>query len=248
MVIQGKDYYDYDWYDIVGCVVNDPIISLKKEDINHLMLKPSSSLTMEDSFISFFSFRDTNTNPTWIISSLQTEENDLNKTNPVINEISHDPHSSNQYGIEEEHHLSTYSSILPKQLYDDSSISCYDSSPSQFMHHQSDTVTSSLSSPSHDYKPSNIGFNKRFHTSYHPNSIIVGSNEIISPTNRQTPQETHYYSDDVMSDSCTIVFLPIPFIQTSDSFVCFIYFINYYFYIIILSYYLHNLICITRFP
>lgn len=224
MVIQGKDYYDYNWYDIVGCVVNDPTISLKKEDINHLMLKPSSSLTMEDSFISFFSFRDTNTNPTWIISSLQTEENELKNTSPNINESSHDLLSSIQNGTEEEHHLSTYSSILPKLLYDDSSISFQDSSPSQFIHHQSDNITSSLSSPSHDYKPSNIGFNKRFHTSYHPNSIIVGSNDVISPSNRQSLQETHFSSDEIMSDSCTIGFKPIPFIQISDSFVCFIYF------------------------
>ena len=47
MVIYGKDYYDYDWYDIVGCVVNDPIISLKKEDIiqSNKIIKTFSSIS-----------------------------------------------------------------------------------------------------------------------------------------------------------------------------------------------------------
>lgn len=85
MVLKGHDFYEFNWYDVAGCVVNDTQITLTKQDINHVMVYAGQITPC-------FSFRSAVENPFWVISKGESdlavmeeeelEEEDLIAENP----------------------------------------------------------------------------------------------------------------------------------------------------------------------
>lgn len=217
MVVKGCDYYDFDWDDVAGCMVNEPDVSLFKRDINHLLVTDSGQL------ISSYSFQDKQPNEYWIITMIEkdmdcfSEDDGLcsiseEKTCDVSLSLSLRRSSPNQTVSlsTEDDRLHSSFTVLPLSFGDDAMTSTEGTRSPR---------GSSLQDTSrfHRDNNSNPGFSKRFYSSYNPNAVIVGSRTNDYHTRRGTQRSS---SDDVFSDGGTSLSQSIPCV--SDSlFVCF---------------------------
>lgn len=198
MVVKGCDYYDYDWDDVAGCMVNESTVSVFKKDINHLIVTDSGEL------ISSYSFQDRQPNEYWIITMIQngmdclSEDDDLcSFSEEEMCDVSLDlplkQSSLNQtvsLSTEDDRMHSSFT-VLPLSFGDDGTTNTESTCSPRGSSLQD---TSRFRTRENSGNP---GFSKLFYSSYNPSAVIVGSHS----NNYLTRKATHLSSSDsVLSD------------------------------------------------
>ena len=87
MVLQGAFFHFFDWEGISGCDVDENVISIRCEDINHLVLPVEDANNQFSSthLIHSFSFRNHAVNKAMIVSTMSSDlAEDLTTSNPDI--------------------------------------------------------------------------------------------------------------------------------------------------------------------